>query len=423
MKATIYPGTCSGTIHIPPSKSMSHRALLCAALSKGTSHITNLIFSEDIQATLDAIVCMGASVRAEEDSVYITGVDGKIDPTNTTIDCKESGSTLRFTIPLLSLSEEKITFLGRNRLLHRPLEIYQKIFMEQGASFQQSDTSLTIQGSLHSGEYTLPGNISSQFITGLLYTLPLLKENSTLHILPPFESRSYVALTIQMLERFHIHIQEIDAYTYYIPGNQHYIAQDYTVEGDYSQAAFFAVLAAINHDLTLTGIQRNSKQGDKVILEYLSACEVDITYQEDHITVHKSSIQGRELDLVDCPDLGPILTVLGMYAKGDHILSSIARLRLKESDRVEAMEKNLRALGVEISSDADHIYIHPTHEYTGQVECDGAKDHRIVMSLAVAATMLPQEITITHAEAIHKSYPSFFKDLQDLGIHVRLEEA
>lgn len=420
MKATIYPGKCQGTIHIPPSKSMSHRALLCAALAKGTSHITNIVFSEDIQATLEAIACMGATVRVEEDGVWIDGVDGRIMLTNTSIDCKESGSTLRFTIPLLSLSNQKITFLGRNRLLRRPLEIYQKIFCEQGAYFQQSENTLTIQGSLHSGNYTLPGNISSQFITGLLYTLPLLEEDSTLHILPPFESRSYVTLTLQMLETFGIYIKQIDEYTFHIPGRQHYMAQDHTVEGDYSQAAFFAVLAAINNNLTLTGIQRDSQQGDKIILDYLQQCGVNITYHEDAITVHKSEIHGRELDLADCPDLGPILTILGMYADSDYTLSNIARLRLKESDRVAAMEHNLRLLGVDITSDYDHIYIKPSSHYTGNVVCDGAKDHRIVMSLAVAATL--SSITITHAEAISKSYPAFFTDLQKLGIQVILEE-
>lgn len=422
MKATVYPGTCQGEVVIPPSKSMSHRAIICASLASGKSRITNLSFSDDILATIKACKAMGAQITQYENSLEIIGNGGNINPATTQIDCGESGSTLRFLIPLFSLSNQRITFIGHNRLMKRPQEIYRKLFEEQGLYFQQNEDTLTIEGALQSSHFKLEGNVSSQFISGLLFTLPLLKQDSTLEIIPPFESYSYAILTIELLKRYGIEIQQIDELHYHISGNQAYQATDYQVEGDYSQLAFFAVLAAINHDLTLKGISIESNQGDKVILSMLEQCGIEIEMQETSCIIHHGRICGTTLDLSDCPDLGPILTILGMYAQGEYTLKNCSRLRLKESDRIAAMEEGLLKLGVCINSDENSIYMNnQEHIYEGNAIVEGAKDHRIVMSFAVAATTLPSPLTITNAEAIRKSYPNFFEDLQSLGIRVVIE--
>lgn len=421
MKATVYPGKVQGEVTIPPSKSMSHRAILCAALAQGSSIITNIAYSDDILATISAAKAMGATIIQKGDTLEITGNSGQIIPTTNKIDCGESGSTLRFIIPLFSLSNAEITFIGHNRLMKRPQQIYQNIFKEQEL-FTQNEDTLTIQGSLKPYNYRLNGNVSSQFITGLLYTLPLLKEDSTLEIIPPFESYSYVLLTIELLRHFGITIHQIDELHYQIPGNQIFKACNYRVEGDYSQLAFFAVLAAINSDLTLKGISMDSQQGDKIIIDYLGKCGISIDQYDTSYVIHHSEVLGTSLDLADCPDLGPILTILGMYAKGTYTLQNCARLRLKESDRIAAMEQGLRKLGVTIHSDENTIYMeNDQYDYQGNTIIDGAKDHRIVMSFAVVATTLNTPLTITNAQAINKSYPTFFDDLQSLGIKVVIE--
>lgn len=421
MKATVYPGKCSGIVQIPPSKSMSHRAIICAALASGTSTISNIAYSDDIIATIGAMRCIGADINENGDTLTITGVNSVINPTTTTIDAHESGSTLRFIIPILSLSGKRITFTGRNRLLYRPQNVYKDIFDKQGLYFSQTTNELVIEGALQPQEYTIDGSISSQFISGLLFTLPLLPSDSTIHIIPPFESESYVTLTIDLLSKFGIQIGRIDALTYAIKGNQKYQASNYRVEGDYSQLAFHAVLGALNNDLELRGISHNSKQGDRVIINILREAGVSIEDTIDGYIVHHSPIMSITADLADCPDLGPILCVLGCYADTFQ-LSNCQRLRIKESDRIAAMGNALRPVGSIITSDESNIFIKNNQPYHGNVTVDGAKDHRIVMSMSVMATLLDSPLTITNAEAINKSYPSFFDDLTKLGIEVQLHD-
>lgn len=421
MKAIIHPGKCQGSVNIPPSKSMSHRAIICAALAEGTSVISNIAFSDDIIATIEGMRAIGADITTTNNTVTITGVASIVKPINTTIDAFESGSTLRFLIPILSLSNERITFLGRNRLLHRPQGIYENIFKAQGLGFEQSSSELTIEGSLKPQKYVIDGSISSQFISGLLFTLPLLDGDSEIEIIPPFESESYVNLTTNLLSKFNIKIERLNTHSFFIKGNQKYKACDYRVEGDFSQLGFFAVLASLNNDLVLNDLDPHSLQGDKAIIDILNNCGVNITTNKDNYVIKATKINDCEIDLADCPDLGPILCVLGSYA--NHlIIKNCARLRLKESDRILAMENALKAIGVDISSDESNIYINGNKEYHGNVEVDGAKDHRIVMSMSVMATLLDAPLTITHAEAINKSYPAFFEDLRKLGIEVELHD-
>lgn len=415
MKATIVPSLCHGQVTIPSSKSMAHRAIICASLAQGKSVIQNIDYSVDIQTTIDAMIQLGASITCLENSVVVEGIKDFNHILSTTINCNESGSSLRFLIPLFSLTQQKITFTGKNRLLKRPQHIYQTIFKEKLLYFNQNEEQLEIQGALPAGTYTIQGNVSSQFISGLCFALPLLHGDSTIQILPPFESKSYLDLTIQMLQEFGITIQFINETTLFIPGNQKYLAHNTTVEGDYSQFAFFAVLAAINHDLDILGVRHDSKQGDRQIIQILKDFNVAVETIENGYRIKKSDCLASTIDLSNCPDLGPICCTLAMFSKGTTHLIHANRLRLKESDRIEAMESECSKLGCEVFSTPDSMTLKP-QDYISCHSLKGWKDHRIVMALAIACTLIGG--TIDEAEAISKSYPSFFDDLRSVGIEV-----
>ena len=419
MKIKIYPSKCSGEIKIPSSKSMGHRAIICASLANGKSIISNLDYSDDILATIDGMRKLGANIQCEKDRLIVEGIENFYSLKDNIIDCNESGSTLRFFIPIFSLTGKKISFTGRNRLLKRPQKIYEEIFKEQNLYYFQDEDKIEIKGKLKAKEYFIDGNISSQFISGLLFTLPLLEESSIININPPFESASYIDLTMEVLKEFGITINKVTPLRLEIQGGQKYRAKDYKVEGDFSQLAFFAVLGALNNDLKCIGVKHNSKQGDKSIIDILKKSGVKIEEIEEGYLIHKGKIKDCEIDLGDCPDLGPILNVLAMYGEGEFKIFNAGRLRLKESDRISAMEEELKKLGVEIETTEDEIKILGKKNYLGNIEIFGHKDHRIVMSLAIAGTMLEKPIIIDGAEAVEKSYPKFFQDLESLNIKVK----
>lgn len=418
MKVKIYPSKCSGEVTLPPSKSMAHRAIICASLANGKSTIKNIAYSDDIVATIEGMRKLGATIQEKEDSLIIEGIKDFSQLTDTIIDCNESGSTLRFFIPIFSLTDKKIEFRGRNRLLQRPQKIYEDIFKSQNLFYSQDEKKIEIEGKLNSGEYTINGNISSQFISGLLFTLPLLQKDSTIKIIPPFESKSYIDLTIDILKIFGVEIIFLDDLTLFIKGNQKYIPTDYRVEGDFSQLGFFAVLGAINNSLTCKGLNTQSKQGDKEIIEILKNCGIKIEEIENSYKFFKGKPISTDINLENCPDLGPILTVLSAYGEGNFKIYNAHRLRYKESDRIEAMETELKKLGVKMSSDEGNIYIVGDNSYSSCETVYGHKDHRIVMSLAIFATLLDSPLTIEGAEAISKSYPNFFEDLKSLNIKI-----
>jgi len=421
MKATITPSECINPVTIPPSKSVSHRAIICACLAKGKSTIRNLAFSEDILATIEGMKKLGAKIKQFENYIEVDGIFDFSNLVNNEINCNESGSTLRFFIPIFSLCKERVVFKGQGRLLSRPQKIYENIFTEQGIEYNQTKEEISINGSLNSGEYILNGSISSQFITGLLFALPLLEGDSVIKINPPFESRSYINLTLQTLSDFGIEASFSDENTIQIKGNQQYKPCDYNVEGDFSQLAFFAVLGAINHDIDCLGLRHDSLQGDKAIIDILQNSGVKITPIESGYKIHKSEINGIEIDLADCPDLGPILTVLAMYAKGQTRIYNAERLRIKESDRIASMETELAKMGVDIKTTQSEIFIKGNHTYKTSEELFAHNDHRIAMSLAVAIACSNSTATIEGAECINKSYPEFFIDLKQTGIEVEID--
>ena len=413
------PARIGGTVSAPPSKSMAHRAVLCSALAKGTSHIENLEFSKDISATLAAAGQLCARVESGPADVLVEGL-GHFRPVFGPVDCCESGSTLRFLIPLASLTGQSITFVGRGRLMERPQSVYETLYREQNLHFEQANGQLTVAGSLRSGEYTLAGNVSSQFISGLLFALPLLAGDSTLHLIPPVESRSYIEMTRAAQAAFGVTSHWLDDTTLCIPGGQQYHPRDYIVEGDYSQAAFLAVLGAVKGGITLTGLAAETLQGDAAILDILRRCGAKFTRTEAGLVFEQAPLHGVDIDLADCPDLGPVLMVLGLLCEGTTVIRNAERLRIKESDRIAAMEAELRACGGVLSSEGGTITVQgcKPHLHAPEAPLSGHNDHRVVMSLTVLALAADIPLAINEAEAVQKSWPHFFDALKPLGVEV-----
>ena len=294
--------------------------------------------------------------------------------------------------------------------------LHAQLFERQGLRFEQNAQGITIFGRLCPGAFTLPGNVSSQFISGLLFAAPLMEADSTIEVRAPFESRSYVELTLGVMEDFGVRAawSEEEPDTLVIPGGQRYHNRDYTVEGDYSQAAFFAVLGAVRGGVELTGLRPDSRQGDAAILDILERCGAAITREKDSIRLQASELTATEIDLADCPDLGPILMVLGCFCRGTTRIKNAGRLRLKESDRIAAMEEELRKFGARISSTENEVTIEG-----GPLSIPGLlhghNDHRVVMSLAVCALCAGYRVTIEDAQAVNKSWPDFFTVLEKTG--------
>lgn len=420
MKAKIYPSIASKTaIRLPSSKSLSHRAIIAAAIADGTSHITNIDYSVDIEATIEAMKHLGARIEKHPHALTIEGTSGfRYD--KEVIDARESGSTLRFLIPLFTLCNDTISFTGSKRLFQRPLNVYEELFEKQGLTLKYTDNGITTGGKLKSGDIEIKGNISSQFITGLLLTLPLVDGDSTIRITPPFESRSYVDLTLEILDTFGINAYYLDEYTIAVKGNQHYQATDYEVETDYSQLAFFASLGLINNDIECMNLNSDSKQGDRVFIDIAEKMNGIIQRNVKSCLFKKSTLKGAEIDLSDCPDLGPMCFALASMADGESVFTGALRLRIKESDRIAAMECELRKLNQQIESDEGTVIVKGKRPLIALDTLDSHNDHRIVMALSILATVSENEVIIDHAEAINKSYPCFFEDLRKCNIRVEL---
>lgn len=414
MLARIQPSRLQGSVTVPPSKSMAHRALLCAGLAAGTTQIQGILPSQDMEATCRALTALGASIARQGSLARVQGVAGRPKVPQGPVDCGESGSTLRFLIPAFALASAPARLTGRGRLPQRPLGPYGAIFHGQGLPFAQDETGVSFQGPLAPGDYTLPGDVSSQFISGLLFALPLLPGDSHIRIQPPFESRGYVDMTLQVMDAFGVRASFVDGLTLRVPGNQRFIAPaaPFLVEGDDSQAAFFLTLDAILGDVSVAGLSLRSIQGDRVMGEILARCG------------HVPGQPPRPLapfvaDLGDCPDLGPILMTLGLFCRGESRLLNAGRLRLKESDRGTAMAQELSKLGGQASLAGDEIRIRQSRLRPGPA-LSSHGDHRIAMALAVAALGARIPADIQGAEAVEKSYPDFWKDLAHLGARVEL---
>lgn len=402
MEVRIQPCKLNGTVSIPSSKSYAHRALICAALADGCSVIDGISMSKDIEATIASMNALGAHC------VYQGGgkvsVKGICKPSESAvIDCNESGSTLRFIIPIAAALGTNTEFHGQGRLPERPINIYTRELSKNGITFDYNNTMpFSISGQLSAGIFEIEGDVSSQFITGLLFALPLLKEDSQIILTSHLESRPYVDITIHCLKKFGIEIEEHED-KYLIKGNQKYSPCNLKVEGDYSQAAFFYVSNALGSSIELQNLDKNSVQGDKKILEIIS----DMCY-------NSSELKNFHADCSDIPDLVPILTVLGCFGTRTSTVFNAKRLKIKESNRLEAISVTLNKLGGNVEVTDDGLIIHPVKSFHGGV-VDSFDDHRIVMSAAIAAAASDGDIIIKGAEAVEKSYPEFFRDYNNLG--------
>lgn len=426
MKVKVSPSYIDGRVTAPSSKSMGHRLLICAALARGESVIQNLNYSEDIKATLGCITAMGAKVRKEGPGVLrITGCGGQIAAPDAPVFCGESGSTLRFCLPLFSLTGQAVTLTGAGRLMERPQDVYRSIFEARGLQFVHGgEEGITISGRLPAGEYTLPGDVSSQFISGLLFTLPLLGENSVIHIEPPVESRNYIDLTLAALADFGVEAGWEDDCTLVVPGHQQYQPRTMTVEGDWSSAAFMAVLGALRGDVQLEGLDPESAQGDKVIAKILRRCGCRMKKENRTYSFGYSNLIApvTPVDLANCPDLGPVLMVLAAFCSGRTSIRNARRLRIKESDRIATMQHEMAKMGVHIQCVGDTIEIEGSGLQSPSRPLKSHNDHRIVMALTVALLGAGLQGEIQGAQAVNKSWPGFFDAIRAVGGKVELED-
>ncbi len=402
MTANIKPSVLKGTAEAPPSKSMSHRLLICAGLSEGKSEIRSIAFSEDILATVDCLKTMGADIQISGDRVTVVGTLPKR-AGGGVYSCRESGSTLRFFIPLAMLSEKASFFTGYGRLMERPMTVYEKISEEKNLLYRKNSEGITVGGVLSSGKFEVPGDISSQFISGLLFALPLCDGDSVIRLTGKTESRSYIDMTIEAMELFGVQAYWQDENTIFIGGNQQYKSCCLTVEGDWSNAAFLEAFNLFGGDVTVDGLCENSLQGDKVYREYFSLLR-----------------QGTPaLDIKNCPDLAPILMAVAAKCNGCRLINT-ARLRIKESDRGSVMAQELSKFGAKIIVNENEIIIDKAKLYTPKDDLYCHNDHRVVMSLSVLASVYGGRLT--SAEAVKKSFPDFFDKVKALGMEVELND-
>jgi len=400
LKISIMPGRLEGAVTPPPSKSISHRAIIAAALCPGRSRINNLALSQDIKATLLGVRAMGASIMYDKEAkgVSIYGIRNKAQSPK--INCGESGSTIRFLIPIVLALYGRGDFCGRGRLLSRPLDEYLRIFTEKGISWSFLQEKMSLKGELPAGEYRLRGDVSSQFISGLLFALPLLAGDSKIILTTPLEGIGYIEMTLDILNKAGIEVSN-GYYAYFtIKGGQSYSKLNLDIEADYSQAAFYFAANAIGNNVDIRGLAPVSSQGDRHMV----------------LVCRQLAEEGeKEIDVCHIPDLLPAIAVIAALRNGYTTkLTNASRLRLKESDRLTAVASELNKLGASIKEEPDALIIRGVKGFRGGVT-ESHNDHRIAMALAIAATRAKGEVIIEGAESVKKSYPNFWEHYKSLG--------
>lgn len=403
MYAAINKSRANGSVIAPPSKSMTHRFLICAALSGSKSTIKNVAFSDDIIATIDCLKALGANFQILDDFVTVKGVTTENFNKNFNASANESGSTLRFMIPILLLTNNISIIKRSTSLASRPLDIFIEICNKQNLYFNDINNDVQLKGCLVFDNFKFSGNISSQFISGLLFALPLLKGDSTITLTDGIESRSYIDMTILALKNFGVDVIWSSDNTLYIKGNQTYLGGNFVVEGDYSNSAFYGALNALGSSIEIKGLNPYSLQGDKIFAELID----------------KIILGTPEIDISNCPDLAPILMTLASCFNGAHFTNT-KRLKIKESDRGNMMAQELKKFGANITIMENDILVSKSILHTSGEVLLGHNDHRIVMSLAVICSLYSG--VISGAEAVKKSFPDFFDKISGLGIEVKLND-
>ena len=418
MNKTISPGPRRGTVTAPASKSHGHRLLLCAALSQGKNAVDFGTLSDDIAATLRCLQALGAEVKVQDGTaVFYNSILASVSPDPVLLPCGESGSTLRFLLPLCGALGVEAEFRLEGRLPERPLHPLDALLCAHGMELWTQGSSMHCAGQLRAGEYRITGAVSSQYITGLLYALPLLDGDSTLTVTDKVESAPYIAMTEDALMQSGIRFGK-SGWVYAIPGSQRYaLPESCRVEGDCSNAAFFLAMGAFSEQgVTVKNIPNNSLQGDKQMLGLLRSFGAEVREQGERVTVRRGSLRGIPIDASDIPDLVPALAVVAAGARGVTHIFNAGRLRTKESDRLRSTAALLSALGAEVEELPDGLVIHGGKALKGGT-VDSFHDHRIAMAAAVAASLCRESVTVTDALCTDKSFPKFWEEMENLYEH------
>ncbi len=401
---TFFKSRLKGEVKLPPSKSLAHRAIICAALAHGKSRIYGMQYSDDIKATLGVMSEMGATAYEKGGTLVIAGSEGVC--RNAEAFCNESGSTLRMCLPVCAALNKGFThFSGRGKLGSRPMTVFEELWKNAGLSYcdksaETGSLDITVKGALPAGVYSVRGDVSSQFISGLLFALPLADGDSVVELTTPLYSKGYVDLTLQSLSQAGVSVHFDGERRFEIKGGQSYRPFDCEVEGDWSQAAFFLVADAIGSEVKVSGLNRNGSQGDKVIADYLDALksEGDLTF-----------------DCEDCPDIVPVFAVACALRKGKTRLTGLSRLKIKECDRLEAVYSQLSKIGADVQRDGDDLIFKGVDNFEGGVSVSSFNDHRIAMTMAIAATRCEKPVTVDDFACIAKSYPDFLDRYLESG--------
>jgi 3-phosphoshikimate 1-carboxyvinyltransferase len=411
---TLQPGRLGGILAVPPSKSVAHRAIVCAALSWGGSRISPVDDSQDMQAMLQCMAALGADYTREGRLLRIQD-SGRRPEGIPVLDCLESGNTLRFLMPLALVLSGGGRFLTSGRLAERPLGPYEALFARQGIAFDRLADGFLVQGRLVPGRFELPGDVSSQFITGLLLALPLLDGDSEIILTTPPESDAYLQLTMDTMADFKVSVQRPNPQRFFVKGNQSYRSRDYTVEGDYSQAAVMLCAGALGSNVAVKGLNPTSHQGDKAVMELLSQMGASFVLEGGACAMRANSLNGICIDGGQFPDILPMMALVCCLAKGESRIENAGRLRLKECDRLAATVQELFKLGADIRAEGDNMVIHGRELLTGGMLADSHNDHRMAMMLSIAALHCREPLSLTNPSCVKKTWPSYWDDYKALG--------
>ena len=414
MKVQITADRLEGELEILSSKSDGHRILICASLADKNSIININNTSEDIEATIGCLRALGAGIERKENQLIVTPI--REVPEDVFINPKESGSTLRFLLPVTAALTKKASFTGEGRLPERPLKDLQNAMEENGTSFSTENLPFETKGRLKGKVFTMPGNVSSQYISGILFAAPLMGEEVEIHLTSPLESSAYVDMTMETMKRFGIDVEYFES-VFRVKKGSYKSPGEIDVEGDFSNAAFYLAAGALEGTVVLKGLRKDTLQSDAKILDILEAAGADIVRGEK-VAVQKGKLQAIKVDLKEIPDLLPILAVIASVSEGESVFYNGERLRYKETDRLETTARMIRDLGGKAEETKDGLIIQGGSLSGGETSSFG--DHRIAMAASIAAIKCEKEVIIDRAEAVNKSYPAFYEDYKSLGgqVHV-----
>ncbi len=413
----LHPGRLSGVLSVPPSKSVAHRAIICAALAKEESVVSPVDVSDDMRATLQCMTALGAHWVREGDNLRICG-QAFTPAQHPHMDCLESGSTLRFVIPLTLALTGGGTFLTKGRLKERPLGPFEAVFAPLGITLAKTDSGFDAKGQLAPGRYELPGDVSSQFITGLLLALPLLQGDSEIKLTTAMESEGYVQLTLDAMEGFGVTTKRPAPDWFVIPGGQRYKARSCHVEGDYSQAAVMLCAGALGSSVSIKGLNPDSRQGDKAVIDLLQKMGASYSADGGVCSMHADRLRGTIIDGSQIPDVLPMLALVMSLAQGESRIENAGRLRIKECDRLEATVMELSKLGAKIRAEGDTIFISGQEHLSGGTTVHSRDDHRMAMMLSIAALHCIEPVVLENPACVTKSWPSYWDDYLALGGNV-----